>query len=171
VQGPKGDTGAKGDKGDTGAQGPKGDRGPSASSYAHSTGGTTITAVGSGTNVIDLVSAPNTGSLEAHRGAITVDGDARLIATGTVSMRNNNATEQGVYCWLSLNPQTSGGTPFYYWGIPATLPAGTYAFPLAVSDGVDVSAGTYNVGVVCWAFGVPNISTRGADLTVVATGR
>jgi hypothetical protein len=176
-QGPQGEAGAKGDTGATGAtgaQGPKGDtgpRGPSASSYAHSTGGTTITATGSGTTVIDLVSVPNTGSLEAHRGAITVDGNARLIATGTVSLRNTNATEQGVYCWLSLNPQTAGGTSFYYWGIPSTLPANTYSSPLAVSDGVDVSAGTYNVGVVCWAFGVPGISTRGADLTVVATGR
>jgi hypothetical protein len=125
--------------------------------------------------VIDLVSVPNTGSFELHRGAITVAYDARLLATGTISLRNNNTTAEGAYCWLALNPQdTSGGPPgtsFYYWGIPASLPANTYNVPLAVSDGIDVGPGTYNVGVVCWAFGVPNISTGAASLTVIVTGR
>jgi hypothetical protein len=58
-----------------------------------------------------------------------------------------------------------------YWGVPITMAADTYSNPLSVTDGVDVGPGTYNVGVVCWAFGVPGISVRGADLTVIATAR
>ena len=63
------------------------------------------------------------------------------------------------------------GSMELYRGVPITMAADTYSNPLSVTDGVDVGPGTYNVGVVCWAFGVPGISVRGADLTVIATAR
>jgi hypothetical protein len=164
IQGNPGPQGIQGNQGPRGAAGPPG---PTASGFAHSTGGTTIS---SSTDVIDLVSQPNTGSAESHTGAITVSFPARLIATGTISLRNGNASSEGVFCWLVLISQT-GGMPFYYWGVPVTLGANVFYTPLAVSDGVDVAPGTYNVAVVCNAFGVANISTQAADLTVVATAR
>jgi hypothetical protein len=93
----------------------------------------------------------------------------------TLSLSNGNSGAKPVYCWLALNPQDtssgSPGTPFYYLGVSATLGPNLSETPIAVTDGVDVTPGTYTVGAVCWAYGVANISTSTAYLTVVATAR
>jgi hypothetical protein len=181
AQGAKGDAGPAGAPGAAGATGPagspgvKGDTGapgPTASSYAHSTGGSLSTSAT--VNAIDLVSKPGAGSGEGHGGAITVGYKARLVATAALAARNSGSSDGSVHCWLALNPQTlvSGdpGTPFYYWGVIVSVPAGkTVSVPL--TDATDVEPGTYNVGVDCWTFGYPNLSTYGANLTVVATAR
>ena len=169
--GPAGAPGAKGDtgaRGDAGATGPAGPPGPTASSYAHSTGGSGIAFY---TTVVDLVDKPGSGSGEAHGGAITVGFPARLIATASVGVYTSTTGSKNVRCKLALNPDTAQEADFYYWGSETALTGQYDTDAIALTDAVDVPPGTYNVGYRCYAYGVAGVYTTGGSLTVIATAR
>lgn len=157
VQGPVGATGA------TGATGPTGPPGPTAAAFAHNNvESSPVPLAGFAPPVLDL----STGT-----GFITVSTPARLIASATAILRNTVASTQTVECRLALFPQPANTQlPFGEAGSETTEPAIGKTTTIAMTGGVSVAAGTYNIQVQC-AAGAAGSTYRKGNLTVVVVGQ
>ena len=158
VQGPPGD---KGDTGQTGQTGPTGPPGPTASA----SGSTDVDFAIGGTNTA-FVSAP-------IQVSITTTFQSRLIANGSVSLKNNQsvASPGDVNCTLDLDPPPPSiitGTPMSQ-QVKARLPISstTTHTPLALTGrSAPLPPGTYYVGLHCLSSA--DATSDSADLTVIA---
>jgi len=169
--GPPGSTGAQGPPGPPGATGAQGPAGPSSALgfASRDVAGSPENVPSGATNagVLNLDIASGTSGYVASSGAITATAPSRLVATADVTLRNDSGTTSAFQCRLARF--TEGQTDQLPFGIQADsmVAAGVQA-SLPLTGGLDVAAGTYNVRVQCFTFGVatPIVFIRG-NLTVV----
>ena len=169
--GPPGSTGAQGPPGPPGATGAQGPAGPSSALgfASRDVAGSPENVPSGATNagVLNLDIASGTSGYVASSGAITPTAPSRLVATADVTLRNDSGTTSAFQCRLARF--TEGQTDQLPFGIQADsmVAAGVQA-SLPLTGGLDVAAGTYNLRVECFTFGVatPIVFIRG-NLTVV----
>jgi hypothetical protein len=178
--GPTGPPGAPGTPGSTGAQGapgppgPTGAQGPAGPSSALgfasrdvAGGPENVPSNPTNAGVLNLDIASGTSGYVASSGTITATAPSRLVATADVTLRNDSGATSTFQCRLARF--TEGQTDQLPFGIQADsmVAAGVQA-SLPLTGGLDVAAGTYNVRVQCFTFGVrpPIVFIRG-NLTVV----
>jgi hypothetical protein len=163
-------------RGPRGAQGPKGDP-------ASSAGGGTPTRVAYGsrdpvtvgpaivlgaafTDLVGLGVPAGTAGYSASSGPIEATGPSRLIAQAEVVILNAAAAVDNVSCRLVLV-----GTDVRVMGnyVNAQIPAGNGYLPVAVSSGIDVETGSYDVRVQC--AGAATMSFHRGNLTAAVASR
>lgn len=177
-QGQPGPAGPQGQPGPAGLAGPAGPAGPpgagSAVAYASrdvagSPEGIPVGATNAG--VLNLDIPVGTAGYVSSSGVITATGPSRLIATADITLRNDSGVTSTFMCRLARF--TAGQADQLPFGIQAdsVAAAGAQA-SLPLTAGLDVEAGSINVRVQCFTFGVsaPIVFIRG-NLTVTLSPR
>jgi hypothetical protein len=163
-------------RGPRGAQGPKGDSAPGAIPRVAFGSRDPVAPAGGaqvavGTTPLDLVGlgvAVGTSGYSASSGPIVTNGPSRLIANGQAVMLNGSTTATAdVGCRIQLVGSDTRAVGSY---VNANVPPNNGYLPVAVSGGIDVEAGTYDVRLQCFTAGAA-VSFHRGNLTVATAPR
>lgn len=163
-------------RGPRGAQGPKGDSAPGAIprvAFASRdplapAGGAAVAVGATPVDVVGLGVAVGTAGYSASSGSIVTNGPSRLIANGQAVMLNASTTANAnVGCRMMLVGTDMRPVGGY---VNVNIPGNNGYLPVAVSGGIDVEAGTYDVRLQCFGDGAALTFHRG-NLTVATAPR
>jgi hypothetical protein len=102
-----------------------------------------------------------------HSGALVVDRQSRLLVNGAVYVKNNaDVGTYPYYCRLELRPD--GGTPTVVSFETHDDLGPKVARTVAMTGGVDVEEGSYDVAVQCGALGTSDGQVYFANVTATA---
>ncbi|MBA3748031.1 MAG: hypothetical protein H0W96_11160 [Solirubrobacterales bacterium] len=127
-------------------------------------------AVDIGATAVDLVglgTPAGTAGYAASSGLVKADGPSRLIADAQGVILNAAAARGSAGCKLALVGTDVRALGNY---VNANLEPNSGYVPVAVSGGVDVESGTYDVRFQCFS-GDPGISFHRGNLTVTVAPR
>ena len=164
-------------RGPRGPQGPKGDSAPGAIPRAGFASRDPVAGTSAAIPVtatpVDLVALSGTAGSNgygASSGPVTATGPSRLIANGQAVILNNAAagTPSGnVSCRLAVIASDTRLLGTY---VNANIPSGNGYIPVAVSGGIDVDSGSYDVRLQCFS-GEPAMQFHRGNLTVAIAPR
>jgi hypothetical protein len=175
--GAKGEDGAKGDKGGDGADGDKGDKGdpgPTFTGWGRASVQNGQALAAPDATVTDLAGQTGSGS-----GAITLPAQSRIYVAGSVVVFNNSTTEPSR---PSCTPRLTGpgednlvfdagpgvSEDLHQADADSSAANGIVAATLPVTGSVLVTAGTYDVGIVCTKAGNGTAVVASAAVDVIA---